>query len=166
MKLGGDTATIMGELLMARADQRAINITLNSFGTPLNEPSMRTSDRKRLYPSFGFLYPALTRELENVGDEAALGAVMEKLPMYASIWAVHQNEGLDDRSIDDAFYEREVRMLELAFEGQMHFGVFYAYTKLREQEIRNLVWIAECILQHQRDEIGKYVPIFSRGAKR
>lgn len=36
-KVGGDTAVIMGEILMARADRVAINITLNSFGTPLNE---------------------------------------------------------------------------------------------------------------------------------
>ena len=53
-------------------------------------------------------------------------------------------------------------MNELAFENQMHFGVFYGYVKLKEQEIRNLVWISECIVQHQYDEIEKFVPIFSR----
>lgn len=36
-KVGGDTAVVMGEILKARADAMAINITLNSFGTPLNE---------------------------------------------------------------------------------------------------------------------------------
>ena len=161
-RVGGDTAEVMGDILKARADQRAINITLNSFGTPLNEPNMRTSDRKRLYPSIGFLYPAGTDRLADVADEAGLGQALDYMPSYREIWAVHTNEGMDDRSIDDAFYEREVRMLELAFEGQMHFGIFYAFVKLKEQEIRNLVWISECIVQQQKDEINKFVSVFSK----
>jgi len=161
--LGGETADLMGNLLSVRADTNAINITLNSFGTPLNEPVMRMSDRKRLYPSIGYLYPAGTSMLADVSDEDGLGRVLERFPQYSSIWNVHIGGG-QDKSIDDAFYERDVRMLELAFEGQMQFAVFYAYVKLKEQEIRNLVWITECILQQQKDEINKFVPVFSQHA--
>jgi V-type H+-transporting ATPase subunit d len=159
-KLGGETADIMGEILRVRADTNAINITLNSFGTPLNEPAMRSSDRKRLYPSVGNLYPAGTTELTEVSNEEELGRVLDLFPQYAAIWSLH-GSGTGDKSIDDAFYERDVQALELAFESQMHYGVFYAYAKLKEQEIRNLVWISECILQQQKDEIDKFVPVFS-----
>ncbi|GKZ00522.1 hypothetical protein MPSEU_001004600 [Mayamaea pseudoterrestris] len=159
-KLGGDTAKLMGDLLNVRADTNAINITLNSFGTPLNEPAMRSSDRKRLYPAVGHLYPAGTSMLVDVADEEELGRVLELFPQYSAIWNVHAN-GQGDKSIDDCFYERDVEMLELAFESQMHYAVFYAYVKLKEQEIRNLVWISECILQQQKDEINKFVPVFS-----
>jgi V-type H+-transporting ATPase subunit d len=162
-KLGGDNTTIMGDLLKVRADTNAINITLNSFGTPLNEPAMRMSDRKRLYPAVGHLYPAGTAMLVDVADEQELGRVLELFPQYSAIWNVHAN-GSGDKSIDDAFYERDVQMLELAFESQFHVAVFYAYVKLKEQEIRNLVWVSECILQQQKDEINKFVPVFSQHA--
>lgn len=99
--------------------------------------------------------------LTDVADEDELGRVLELFPQYSSIWNVHSS-GSADKSIDDAFYERDVQMLELAFEGQMHFAVFYAYVKLKEQEIRNMVWISECILQQQKDEINKFVPVFSQ----
>lgn len=159
-QLGGDTAALMGEILRSRADAISINITLNSFGTPLNEPAMRTTDRKRLYPATGHMYPAGSTLLNEVTNEEELGAVLEFFPQYASIWNVHAN-GNASKSIDDAFYEKDVQALELAFESQMHFACFYAYVKLKEQEIRNLVWISECILQQQKDEISKFVPVFS-----
>jgi len=54
-----------------------------------------------------------------------------------------------------------VKDCELAFEGQMHLAVFYAYFRLKEQEVRNLVWISECIQQRMRSQIQAFVPIFS-----
>lgn len=91
---------------------------------------MRISDRKPLYPSIGQLYPEATEMLAEAGDEAALGAALEAYPVYRKIWEVHQSEGVENKSIDDAFYERDVQMSELAFQSQMHFGGYLTSERL------------------------------------
>lgn len=164
-QLGGETAEIMGGLLKARADRNAINITLNSFNTPLNEVSMRETVRKSLYPSIGELYPEGTDLLVKVDEDAKLIQALSFYPVYRAIFEKFHNANSEEFSIDDEFYAREVKLFELAFESQMHFGVFYAFVKLKEQEIRNMVWISECILQRRKDQINKYIPIFSSDTK-
>ena len=160
--LGGETAEVMSTLLRARADRNAINITLNSFGTALNDSMMRETHRKLLYPSIGNLYPEGTDLLIKVDDDAKLVQVMNFYPTYRTIFERFTNSNAEEFSIDDEFYKQEVKLFELAFESQMHFGVFYAYVKLKEQEIRNLVWISECILQRRKDQVGNFIPIFSK----
>ena len=160
-KMGGETAEVMCSLLRSKADRNAINITLNSFGTPLNDPTMRETDRKRLYPAIGELYPAGTELLTKVDEDAKLVQALSSYPFYRGIFDKFLNASPDEFSIDDEFYKGEVRLYELAYESQMHFGVFYAYVKLKEQEIRNLVWIAECILQRRKDQIGELISILN-----
>jgi V-type H+-transporting ATPase subunit d len=165
--LGGESTEIMCGLLRARADRIAINITLNSFNTPLNDPNMRETTRKSLYPSFGELYPAGTELLTKVDEETKLQQALSSFPIYRAIFEKFLSSTPDEFSIDDAFYNREVRLCELAFESQMHFGVFYAYIKLKEQEIRNLVWVSECIFMKKKDRISgsELIPVFSSSSE-
>ena len=70
----------------------------------------------------------------------------------------------EQMSVDDAFYLNEVRLLEGGFDSQFHLACYYCYCHLKLQEIRNLTWICECIVQKQRGKIEKYIPIFSPNA--
>jgi V-type H+-transporting ATPase subunit d len=51
----------------------------------------------------------------------------------------------DGKSLDDLIFEEEVRLNSLVFDEQSNLAAFYSFVKLREQEIRNIVWMAEMI---------------------
>ncbi|XP_051117983.1 V-type proton ATPase subunit d1-like isoform X2 [Andrographis paniculata] len=145
-KLGGATAEIMSDLLAFEADRRAVNITINSIGTELTR-----DDRRNLYSNFGLLYPYGHEELALCEDIDQVRGAMEKYPPYQSIFS-KLSYG-ESQMLDKAFYEEEVKRLCLAFEQQFHYGVFFAYMRLREQEIRNLMWISECVAQNQKSRV-------------
>ena len=66
-------------------------------------------------------------------------------------------------SIDDVMLIEASRRFSLAFEDGFHYGCFYGYLKLKEQEIANVTWLAELItLQVSRALPGwnKYVVPF------
>lgn len=146
-ELGGTTGEVMSELLSFEADRRALNITLNSLGTELTR-----DDRRKLYSSFGLLHPYGHAELSAAEDFDQIRAAMERVPQYAQIFGRlgYGEAGM----LDKLLYEEEAKRCASCYERQFHYGVFYAYLKLREQEVRNLMWIAECISQDQRARIA------------
>jgi V-type H+-transporting ATPase subunit d len=196
MQLGGVTAELMGPILQFEADRRAINITFNSLQTELNK-----DDRVGMFPSIGFLVPEGHLKLRNAEDDEAVKRAISHIQIYKTIMEKHESNS--QKNLEDFFWEQEVEMCKRVFDQQFHYGVFYAFVKLREQvsrlvmqcccsilknyrcyvhspelavlfipqsmlfsyyagfqEVRNIVWIAECITQGQKDRINDYVPIF------
>lgn len=137
---GTPTAEVMTELLEFEADRRAINITLNSFGTELSK-----ADRKKLYPSFGQLYPEGTLMLSRADDFEGVRLAVEGVADYKSFFDAAGlgggpsgpgnmgGGGTEGKSLEDMFYQKEMEISKGAFTRQFTFAIVYAWVKLREQ---------------------------------
>eukprot|EP01053_Blabericola_migrator_P013578 Blabericola_migrator_1__13577@NODE_999_length_5741_cov_116_595523_g56_i2_p2_GENE_NODE_999_length_5741_cov_116_595523_g56_i2NODE_999_length_5741_cov_116_595523_g56_i2_p2_ORF_typecomplete_len479_score99_82vATPsynt_AC39/PF01992_16/2_1e96_NODE_999_length_5741_cov_116_595523_g56_i25441980 len=182
-ELGGTTAEVMGDILKKQADFLVISVTLNSLNAPMGGAN-QLSDRNSLYPSFGYLYPAGTDAMRKAFNDSTIRAALDCYPQYLELYEqcrefyIRENEGAagamerdpvatrnvghaeEQVSLEDAVYKQEVKMYEFAYEQQMHYGVFYAWMKLKEQEIRNILWIADMILMQRKDQLSQVLPIF------
>ena len=74
---------------------------------------------------------------------SSLGESLRPYQEYYGIFTRSQEGPREEqhRRFDDLLAEMEVAVNRKAFESQGHFAVFYAYTKLKLKEERNLKWI-------------------------
>ncbi|KXG46541.1 ATPase, V0/A0 complex, subunit C/D [Penicillium griseofulvum] len=165
---GTPTQDVMAEILQFEADRRAINITLNSFGTELSK-----LERRKLYPEFGKLYPEGSLMLSRAEDVEGVALAVSAVADYKAFFdAVGLSQGgggglggmgggpADGKSLEDLFYQKEMDLSKLVFTRQFTPAVVYAWMKLKEQEIRNVTWISECIAQNQKERIGNFISVF------
>jgi len=166
MQLGGTTGEVMGHLLKMEADFRVLLVTMNALNTPLGSAQQK-HDRDSLYPNFGYMFPEGAQKIRGAFNETTVRAALDPYAQYVKLFDDCKDfyegggkKGGATKSIEDLIYVQNVSMYELAFEQQYHYGVPYAWTKLREQEIRNIEWIANMIVLNRRDHIEDFVQIF------
>lgn len=165
--MGGETALMMKELLGFEADYRAIEMTMNSFGTQLNQSNERDAERKGLFANIGKLYPrTYEKRWQDISDNNKLTDNLKNFFPYEQLWKQATDEGKQPEDqvaiMSDLLKETEIKAMRLAFDGQGHFAVFYAWSKLKQAELRNLRYIFSCIEQHQTDPkvVNKWIPAF------
>lgn len=148
----GPDSEIMTRLLNFEADKRVINIALNS----LNNPDLSPEDKTSLFPQFGKLYPVYHAQLAAADDVEQIKTLVEDVGEYLDLFSDSQGS----RNIEDWFYLLEMQYNKNAFTQQFTLLTVWAWLRCKEQEVRNVTWIAECIAQNQKNRIDNYIAVF------
>lgn len=148
---------IMTNLLNFEADKRVINISLNS----LNNPDLTAENKLSLFPSYGRLYPTYHSKLSEIDDVEQLKAIVDSIGEYKDLFseAPDSNSG-GSKNLEDWFYLLEMQYCKNAFTQQFTLSTIWAWLRSKEQEIRNITWIAECIAQNQKNRIDNYISVY------
>jgi V-type H+-transporting ATPase subunit d len=147
---------IMLRLLSFEADKRVINIALNS----LNNPDLSAEDKLSLFPSYGKLYPTYHFELSQVEDVEQLKQIVETVAEYKEVFSESSESTQGSKNMEDWFYLLEMQYCKNAFTQQFTLSTVWAWLRSKEQEIRNVTWIAECIAQNQKNRIDNYISVY------
>ena len=126
----------MQEILSFEADRRAINITVNSFGTDLSK-----DERAKLYPDVGRLYPYGTMALRHTDDIEGVKLACDCVVEYRSFFEQTMQGGGIQKSLEDHFFEREAQLNKNAFLEQVQYASGVILTCLVS------FWYCICILE-------------------
>lgn len=160
------TREVMDELLKAESDWETIQIIYNSFNRPGMADARGQSLRAKYFNNLGHLYPDRTRALNESREFRELQDKLQSTPYHKYLSKVPDPVRADAQpdldievTIDDSQKKDLSRRYSMAFFGQFHYGVFYAFLKLKELEILNVVQLAEI---HSMKVIPKHHPAWTK----
>lgn len=138
----------MIDMLKTQADYSAIQVVYNSLTTSKAE---RTTIRKQLLPSCGYLYPDCYKQLVDAESIEALRDVVKGVTAYKRVLGETSDPtkaediNVNTKTLDDLIFEEKAERNKLTFDEQANMGAFYSYIQLKEQEMKNINWMAELV---------------------
>jgi len=146
--LNPTTSEIMEKLLKYEADCQTIQIVYNSLAY---NNQFQEQERKKVIPYFGFLYPETTTQLIKCNSLEQLKQILQPFPdYYELVREIPDPKKVDEfglqsglKTLDDLMFKESMKRYSIAFEQQFHFACFYAYIKIKEQEIKNIMLLAD-----------------------
>jgi V-type H+-transporting ATPase subunit d len=160
MTCPGDSPEVMGELLTLEADRACISLVLRTLPQAGREATLSIADRKQLLPRVGILFPAYADLMLAAADADAIRSIVDAFEEYRAPLAAAAGDG-NATALDAAFFQQELDVYRSTFMRQCNFGVFYAWLRMAEQEARNVLMIAECIVSGNRAlAASSFIPLF------
>ena len=146
--LNPTTSEIMENILKYEADCQTIQIVYNYLAY---NNQFQEEERKKVIPYFGFLYPETTTQLIKCNSLEQLKQILQPFPdYYELVKEIPDPKKLDEfglqsglKTLDDLMFKESMKRYSIAFEQQFHFACFYAYIKIKEQEIKNIMLLAD-----------------------
>ncbi|CAD26456.2 VACUOLAR ATP SYNTHASE SUBUNIT AC39 [Encephalitozoon cuniculi GB-M1] len=124
----------MREILRLEGDRQIIEIAMNT----LNSKDLVGRKRMSLFPDVHSM-DLRTRELLSH---------VEGLEDMKSVLSTRYNF---DKDISNVLIRAELQKYQESFSMYGDLSCVYSYFKIKEQEIKNILWVAECIIQNRRD---------------
>ncbi|KAL0222584.1 hypothetical protein RCL1_002438 [Eukaryota sp. TZLM3-RCL] len=140
------------DLIEFEADRRKVVIALNSLNTDLTRDV-----RASMFPTVGKLSPEIFKQLSQANSTADVENAVSG-SYFGPLFRIYKTS--KDLSLDDLFYRHAIQLSKIACISSHSFGAFYSWILMKEQEIRNLIWIFDCVDHGQYSKISRYVSIY------
>lgn len=140
-ELDGYALVVMKEYIECECDLQCINIaysTMHLEGIP-------SEKQRKMFPSCCSFTPQAIEALMQARNWEDMRTQFAMLPQYKDFSSAPE---LTKEQVERALWSKQLACLEQSFNDSFSCAPFFAYCKLKEREVQNIVWICQCIAQH------------------
>ncbi|KAF7684564.1 V-type proton ATPase subunit d [Astathelohania contejeani] len=143
--------SFMNDILRREGDRRILEIVINS----INSNDITGKARRSLFPRINSFGLSVLDRLAECTSMDEMRAAISTHNLYRKLIVA------DDSEMLNVLFEMEMANYMYSFIFHNDISCVYSYLKVKEQEVKNILWIIECISQDRRD-LSKNISIPSK----